>query len=96
MPPKGCSCSNAPRQNAKEYGVPKPLTEPEPPLVSGEAHKLRAFVGLVFAFAAVHHSVDGCITKNSNSNNSYTYDDGVVWHIFALLFFLCVPEVENT
>ena len=47
MPPKGSTSPDTPCQDAQEYSVPKPLTEPKPPLVSGETQRLCAFVGLV-------------------------------------------------
>ena len=96
MPPEGSPRPDTPCQDAQEYGVPKPLTETVPPLVSGETQKLCAFVGLVFtALSATHHSVDCCVTKNGYRNNGDADNDWIVWHV-ALLFFLDVLQIEDT
>jgi len=95
MPPEGSPCPDTPCQNRQEYGVPKTLTKPVPPLVSGEAQRLHAFIGLFFtALAAVQHSVDGCVAQNSYRNNRYTYDDWIVWHL-TLYFFLMFLKLRT-
>ena len=92
MPPEGSTCPDTPCQYAQEYSVAKPLTELIPPLVSGETQKLCAFVGLVFTtLSSTHHSVDCCVAENGYGKNGDADNDWVVWHFFALLFFLGVP-----